>query len=147
MHERQVDRLDHRPASVGQRAWKLTPLRSLAAPDLGSLVARSNTAPNSQRHAARYCQPTTVPLVVNASAELTPRAGQLIDNAVKYTPGDTKARVQVGREGTWARLSVRMRHRHPRERARERAGALLPRGQRTHAYLPPVWDCTWCAAP
>lgn len=109
----EVDRLDH----TGQQVLATARLEADAPPvtrqrlDLGSLVASvlEHSRPTLEaRGAVLKLEPTTVPLVVNASAEeLTLVLDNLIDNAVKYTPGDTKrVRVQVGREGTWARLSV-----------------------------------------
>ena len=109
----EVDRLDH----TGQQVLATARLESDAPPvsrqrhDLGSLVIDSlaQARPMLEARGAQLeLEPATVPTVVNVSTEeVSLMLDNLIDNAIKYTPGDDKlVKVKVAREGRWASLSV-----------------------------------------
>ena len=109
----EVDRLDH----TGQQVLATARLETDTPPvvrqrlDLGVLVADtlSHARPLLEARGAQLeLEPTTVPVVVNVSTEeVSLILDNLIDNAIKYSPGETKrVRVNVTRDGKWAALSV-----------------------------------------
>lgn len=109
----EVDRLDH----TGQQVLATARLEADTPPvarqrhDLGVMVADilSHARPVLEARGAKLeLEPTTVPVVVNVSTEeVSLMLDNLIDNAIKYSPGETKRiSVKVAREGRWANLSV-----------------------------------------
>ncbi|MFA5593951.1 MAG: HAMP domain-containing sensor histidine kinase [Trueperaceae bacterium] len=109
----EVDRLDH----TGQQVLATARLEADAPPvtrqryDLGSLVVEilAQARPVLEARGAQLeLEPAIVPTVVNVSTEeVTLMLDNLIDNAIKYSPGAAKrVKVKVAREGKWASLSV-----------------------------------------
>ncbi|MFA5552616.1 MAG: HAMP domain-containing sensor histidine kinase [Trueperaceae bacterium] len=109
----EVDRLDH----TGQQVLATARLEADTPPvarqrlDLGVLVADtlSHARPLLEARGAQLeLEPTTVPVVVNVSTEeVSLMLDNLLDNAIKYSPGEAKqVRVTVSRDGKWATLSV-----------------------------------------
>jgi len=109
----EVDRLEH----TGQQVLATARLEAGALPqgqqqrDLGQLVdevlARSGSGLRS-RGAHLTLDLNTEPLpVVGSYDEIAVILDNLLDNALKYTPGpDKRIAVRVGRSGRWATLSV-----------------------------------------
>jgi len=109
----EVDRLEH----TGQQVLATARLEAGALPhgrdqhDLGELVdevlARSGSALRS-RGAHLTLDLSTEPLpVLGSYDEIAVILDNLLDNAIKYTPGPEKRiAIRVGRSGRWASLSV-----------------------------------------